>query len=40
MIYSFDGKEPGIGKETYVSESALLIGDVQIGNNCYIGHVR
>ena len=38
MLYSFDGKEPGIGKETYVSETALVIGDVQIGNNCYIGH--
>ena len=38
MLYSFDGREPKIGKETYVSENALLIGDVRIGNNCYIGH--
>jgi len=38
MLYSFDNKRPKIGKETYVSESALLIGDVRVGNNCYIGH--
>ncbi len=38
MLYSFDGREPRIGSETYVSESALLIGDVRIGDNCYIGH--
>ena len=38
MLYSFDGREPKIGKETYVSETALVIGDVRVGNNCYIGH--
>ena len=38
MFYRFDGKEPIIGTETYVSETALLIGDVKIGNCCYIGH--
>ena len=38
MLYTFDGKSPIIGKETYVSETATLIGDVQIGENCYIGH--
>ena len=38
MLYSFDGRKPRIGKETYVSETALVIGDVKIGNNCYIGH--
>lgn len=38
MKYSFDGRQPRIGKETYVSEHALLIGDVTIGDNCYIGH--
>ncbi len=38
MLYGFDGKEPVIGKDTYVSETALLIGDVRIGKNCYIGH--
>ena len=38
MLYSFDGRRPEIGKETYVSETALLIGDVKVGDNCYIGH--
>ncbi len=38
MLYSFDGKQPEIGKDTYVSEQALVIGDVKIGDNCYIGH--
>ncbi|KAF1085292.1 putative lipopolysaccharide biosynthesis O-acetyl transferase WbbJ [Sporotomaculum syntrophicum] len=38
MLYSFDGKQPVIGKDTYVSEQALVIGDVKIGDNCYIGH--
>lgn len=38
MLYSFDGKQPSIGQGTYVSETALVIGDVSIGDNCYIGH--
>lgn len=38
MLYSFRNRRPSIGKETYVSEHALLIGDVRIGDNCYIGH--
>jgi carbonic anhydrase/acetyltransferase-like protein (isoleucine patch superfamily) len=38
MLYSFDNRRPTIGKESYVSETALVIGDVRIGNNCYIGH--
>ena len=38
MLYKFDGKKPVIGKDSYVSELAILIGDVIIGNNCYIGH--
>ena len=38
MLYSFDDRKPEIGKETYVSETAILIGDVKIGDNCYIGH--
>ena len=38
MLYSFDNKEPKIGKESYVSETAFLIGDVRVGDNCYIGH--
>ena len=38
MLFGFDGKKPVIGSETYVSETALVIGDVKIGDNCYIGH--
>ena len=38
MLYRFDGKEPEIGNDTYVSELAIVIGDVKIGDNCYIGH--
>ncbi len=38
MLYSFDGNQPVIGKETYVSETAQVIGDVVIGDNCYVGH--
>jgi carbonic anhydrase/acetyltransferase-like protein (isoleucine patch superfamily) len=38
MLYSFDGKKPVIGHETYVSETAILVGDIIVGNNCYIGH--
>lgn len=38
MIYEFEGKKPEIGFDTYVSDLANIIGDVKIGNNCYIGH--
>ncbi|SPD71919.1 Transferase hexapeptide repeat containing protein [uncultured Desulfobacterium sp.] len=38
MLYRFDGKIPEIGKDTYVSDLASVIGDVTIGDNCYIGH--
>jgi carbonic anhydrase/acetyltransferase-like protein (isoleucine patch superfamily) len=38
MFYRFDGKSPVVGTGTYVSETAIVIGDVRIGNNCYIGH--
>ncbi len=38
MFYRFDGKRPIVGKGTYVSETATVIGDVRIGNDCYIGH--
>jgi carbonic anhydrase/acetyltransferase-like protein (isoleucine patch superfamily) len=38
MFYRFDGREPVIGSGTYVSETAIVIGDVRIGQRCYIGH--
>ena len=38
MIYSFEGRTPRIGAGTYVAPSAEIIGDVTIGERCYIGH--
>lgn len=38
MLYKFDGKQPVVGKESYVSDLSMVIGDVDIGDNCYIGH--
>jgi carbonic anhydrase/acetyltransferase-like protein (isoleucine patch superfamily) len=37
MLYKFEGKQPIVGIDTYVSELATVIGNVTIGNNCYIG---
>ncbi|MDD5082481.1 MAG: gamma carbonic anhydrase family protein [Dehalococcoidales bacterium] len=37
MLYRFDGREPRVGKESYVSEHAVLIGDIKVGDNCYVG---
>jgi carbonic anhydrase/acetyltransferase-like protein (isoleucine patch superfamily) len=37
VLYRFEGKEPKIGEGTYVSHSAELIGNVSIGEHCYIG---
>lgn len=38
MLYEFRGVSPKIGENTYISETATIIGSVEIGNNCYIGH--
>jgi len=38
MLYRFNNRQPATGKQTYVSNSAEIIGDVTIGDNCYIGH--
>ena len=38
MIYCFNEKKPEVKKGTYVSDSARVIGDVSIGEHCYIGH--
>jgi len=37
LLYSFDGKEPEIGKDVYISDQAVVIGDVKIGDGCYVG---
>lgn len=38
MIFTFDGRTPVIGPDTYISPTAQVIGDVRIGAGCYIGH--
>lgn len=38
MLYEYDGKRPIVGRDSYVSETAHVIGGVTIGDNCYIGH--
>jgi len=37
-IYVFEGRKPKIGKGVYIAESALVIGDVRIDEEAYIGH--
>ena len=36
-VYEIEGKRPRIGIGTWVAPSAEIIGDVEIGENCYIG---
>jgi len=36
-VFVFEGKVPSIGKTSYVSHSADVIGDVTIGEGCFIG---
>lgn len=36
-IYKFEGKTPKIGKSSFVYPEATIIGDVTIGEGCYIG---
>lgn len=38
MLYQFDEKQPQVRAGSYVSELANVIGDVIIGEKCYIGH--
>ena len=37
-VYRYDDRIPQIGKNVYISDSARVIGDVTIGDNCYVGH--
>jgi carbonic anhydrase/acetyltransferase-like protein (isoleucine patch superfamily) len=36
-IYEFENRRPTIGNGTFIFKSADIIGDVIIGENCYIG---
>ena len=37
MIYAFDGRKPKIGEGVYINDHAIVIGDVEIGDGCYVG---
>ena len=37
-LYQFEERKPRIAEGTFIAESALVIGDVQIGKDSYIGH--
>lgn len=37
-LYSYGDRVPRIGRDVYVSDSARVIGDVEIGDGCWIGH--
>ena len=37
MIYAFDGRKPQVRKGAYISDQAIVIGDVKIGADCYVG---
>ena len=37
MLYAFDGRRPEVGKDVYISDQAVVIGDVKIGDGCYLG---
>lgn len=37
-IYAFEGKKPNIANSTYVAPSAVIIGNVTLGERCYVGH--
>jgi phenylacetic acid degradation protein len=37
-LYQFEGLKPQIGPGSFIAESALVIGNVKIGKDVYIGH--
>jgi carbonic anhydrase/acetyltransferase-like protein (isoleucine patch superfamily) len=37
-IYEFDGRVPAISASAYLAPTAVVVGDVTIGPDCYIGH--
>jgi len=36
-IYEFNNRKPQIGKKVWIAPTAQVIGDVRIGDGCYIG---
>lgn len=37
-IYEFEGRTPAIAADAYVSETAIVVGDVRISSRVYVGH--
>jgi carbonic anhydrase/acetyltransferase-like protein (isoleucine patch superfamily) len=37
LLYAFDGRKPEIGRGVYISDQAVVIGDVKIGDGSYVG---
>jgi len=37
-IYRYGDRLPRVGQNSFVSDTSIVIGDVLIGDNCYIGH--
>jgi len=37
LLYAFDGRKPQVGREVYISDQAVVIGDVKIGDGSYVG---
>jgi len=37
-IYEVNGRRPVIGQGSWIAPTAQIIGDVRIGDNCYIGY--
>jgi len=37
-IYRYGDKIPQTGQDSFISDTATVIGDVTVGDNCYIGH--
>jgi carbonic anhydrase/acetyltransferase-like protein (isoleucine patch superfamily) len=37
LLYAFDGRKPEIGRGVYISDQAVVIGEVKIGDGCYVG---
>lgn len=36
-IYEFEGKRPLIGKDSFIHPQAVIIGEVKLGDRCYVG---
>lgn len=37
-IYEFEGRRPTFASSAYVAETAIIIGDVRLAENVYVGH--